>query len=124
MAQLPSSRVRGYKPGDFSFNIKGGRCEHCSGTGQIKQEMLFLPTAVYTCDICQGQRYSNDILNIRYKGKNIHEILSMTISTAKIFFAHHFLMKRQLDLLEQVGLSYLTLGQSSKSLFWRGSSKD
>ena len=116
MAQLPSSQVRGYKPGDFSFNIKGGRCENCSGTGQIKQEMLFLPTAIYTCDICQGQRYSNDILNIRYKGKNIHEILSMTIATAKEFFAHHFLMKRQLDLLEQVGLSYLTLGQSSKSL--------
>ena len=116
MAQLPASQVRGYKPGDFSFNIKGGRCENCSGTGQIKQEMLFLPTAVYTCDICQGRRYSNEILNIQYRGKSIHDILSMTISSARQFFAHHFLMKRQLDLLEQVGLSYLTLGQSSKTL--------
>ena len=116
MAGTPSARVRGYTPGDFSFNIKGGRCENCLGTGQIKQEMLFLPSAVLPCDICQGSRYSDDILNILYKGKNINDILNMEVSTARRFFAHHFLMNRQLQLLEEVGLGYLTLGQSSMTL--------
>ena len=106
----------GYTPGDFSFNIKGGRCERCSGTGQIKQEILFLPSAILPCDICQGRRYSNEILNIVYKDKNIHDILSMDISSAKRFFAHHFLIQHQLQLLEQVGLGYLTLGQNSMTL--------
>ncbi len=116
MAQLPSARIRGYTPGDFSFNIKGGRCECCSGTGQIKQEMLFLPSAVLPCDICQGRRYSDEILEILYKGKNIDNILNMNVSTARRFFTHHFLICRQLQLLEQVGLGYLTLGQNSMTL--------
>ena len=116
MAQVPSARVRGYTPGDFSFNIKGGRCENCLGVGQIKQEMLFLPSAVLPCDICQGRRYSPDILSVLYRDKNISDILNMDISTARRFFDHHFLIKRQLELLEQVGLGYLTLGQSSTTL--------
>ena len=116
MAQVPAARIRGYTPGDFSFNIKGGRCENCSGTGQVKQEMLFLPSAVLPCDICQGRRYSNEILSILYKNKNIHDILSMDIVSARSFFAHHFLIKQQLQLLEQVGLGYLTLGQNSMTL--------
>ena len=116
MALIPSARARGYTPGDFSFNIKGGRCENCSGKGQIKQEMLFLPSAVLPCDICQGQRYSDEILNILYKGKNIYEILNMDITSALKFFAHHPLIQNQLKLLEEVGLGYLTLGQSSVTL--------
>lgn len=116
LAQTPSARVRGYTPGDFSFNIKGGRCENCSGTGQIKQEMLFLPSAVLPCDICQGRRYSEEILSVLYKGKNIADILNMNISTAKKFFLHHIFIRQQLELLEQVGLGYLTLGQNSMTL--------
>ena len=116
MAQTPLARVRGYTPGDFSFNIKGGRCENCFGTGEIKQEMFVLPTAVLPCDICQGRRYSEEILNVFYKGKNIHDILNMDVSTARRFFANHFLIKRELELLEQVGLGYLTLGQSAVTL--------
>ena len=116
MAQVPLARMRGYTPGDFSFNIKGGRCENCLGTGQIKQEMLFLPSAVLPCDICQERRYSGEILNVLYKGKNISDILNMDVSTARQFFAHHSLIRNQLDLLEQVGLSYLTLGQNSMTL--------
>ena len=116
MAQVPAARVRGYTAGDFSFNIKGGRCEHCFGTGQIKQEMLFLPSAVLPCDICQGRRYSNEILSVLYKGKSIDDILNMDVSTARRFFAHHTLIQYQFNLLEQVGLGYLTLGQSSMTL--------
>ena len=116
MAQIPSACVRGYTPGDFSFNIKGGRCEHCSGTGQIKQEMLFLPSAVLPCDICQGRRYSEEILSVLYKGKNINDILNMDIATANRFFTHHSLIRYQLKLLKQVGLGYLTLGQNSMTL--------
>ncbi len=116
MSQLPLARMRGLRPGHFSFNVKGGRCEHCLGTGQIKQEMLFLPSAIYTCDICGGKRYTGDILDVQYKGKNIHDILSMTIREARYFFENHFLMRRGLQLLEEVGLGYLTLGQSSKTL--------
>lgn len=116
MSQIPASRIRGYTAGDFSFNIKGGRCEHCSGTGQIKQEMLFLPSAVLPCDICQGRRYSNEVLNVLYKGKNINDILNMDISTAQRFFTHHTLIQHRLSLLEQVGLGYLTLGQNSMTL--------
>lgn len=116
MSQVPLARMRGYTPGDFSFNIKGGRCENCLGTGQIKQEMLFLPSAVLPCDICQGRRYSGEILNVLYKGRNISDILNMEVSTARKFFTHHSLIRNQLDLLEQVGLSYLTLGQNSMTL--------
>ena len=116
MSLVPESRMSGYTPGDFSFNIKGGRCEHCLGTGQIKQEMLFLPSAVLSCDMCQGRRYSEEILNIRYKGKNIYDILSMDVATACKFFENHSFIKEPLELLKEVGLSYLTLGQSSVTL--------
>ncbi len=116
MAQVPSARVRGYTQRDFSFNIKGGRCENCQGKGTIKQEMFFLPTDLIPCDICQGRRYSEEILSVFYKGKNIHDILNMNISTARRFFAHHFLIEKELNFLEQVGLGYLTLGQSAITL--------
>ncbi len=113
---LPQSREKGLKPGDFSFNIPGGRCEQCAGTGQVKQELLFLPTAIIPCEECQGRRYSDEILNIRYKGKNIYDILNMEISVARKFFANHYKIQESLKLMEQVGLSYLTLGQSSTTL--------
>ena len=116
MSLVPESRMSGYTPGDFSFNIKGGRCEHCLGTGQIKQEMLFLPSAILSCDLCQGRRYSEEILNIRYKGKNIYDILSMDVATACKFFENHSFIKNPLELLKEVGLGYLTLGQSSVTL--------
>ncbi len=116
MSQIPLARVRGYAPGHFSFNVKGGRCETCSGTGQIKQEMFFLASATLLCDVCQGRRYSNEILHVQYKRKNIYEILGMNISEASQFFAHHSRMKRQLDLLKEVGLGYLNLGQNSMTL--------
>ena len=116
MSLVPESRMCGYTAGDFSFNIKGGRCEYCLGTGQVKQEMLFLPSAVLNCDICQGRRYSEEILNIRYKRKNIHDILSMDVSLACQFFENHRFIKGPLELLKEVGLGYLTLGQSSVTL--------
>ena len=108
--------MRGYTSGDFSFNIRGGRCENCLGTGVIKQEMVLLPTAILPCDVCHGRRYSEEILNVFYKGKNIYDILNMDVSVARRFFANHFLIERELDLLEQVGLGYLTLGQSAVTL--------
>jgi len=116
MSCTPEARVRGMSPGDFSFNIKGGRCEHCTGTGQIKQGMLFLPSAIVPCDHCQGQRYSHEVLSIRYKGKNIHDILSMNVSTARRFFAQHPLLTSKLELMERVSLGYLTLGQNAVTL--------
>ena len=116
MALLPDSKVRGYTPGHFSFNVHGGRCEHCEGGGQIKQEMYFLADAIIPCEVCQGKRYSFDILNITYKEKNISDILDMTIKEALIFFKNHPLIFPKLKKMEEVGLSYLTLGQSSSTL--------
>ena len=116
MSRVPLAKIRGFTPGDFSFNMKGGRCESCRGAGLIKQEMAFLPSSVLVCEMCQGLRYTEDILNIRYKGKNIYDILSMNISQAGRFFEQHRFLKSSLDLLEEVGLGYLTLGQSSMSL--------
>ena len=116
MSLLPTAQVRGYSPSYFSFNVKGGRCESCEGAGQIKQEMHFLSDAVIPCEMCQSQRYSSDILNIKYKGKNISDILKMTVKEALVFFENHPLIQVQLKNLSDVGLSYLTLGQSSSSL--------
>ena len=114
------ARTAGFSAQDFSFNMRGagagGRCEKCAGAGLIKHAMLFLPSAVLVCDECQGQRYSNEILSIRYKGKNIHDVLSMNVRTARKFFAHHYMIQSQLALMEEAGLGYLTLGQSSVSL--------
>ena len=116
LSYLPAARMLGLNAGDFSFNIHNGRCSTCTGTGQIKQQILFLLSTARLCDTCQGRRYKDEILSIRYKGRNIHDILNMNISTARSFFAKHYPIKKQLDLMEQVGLGYLTLGQSSATL--------
>ncbi|MDH3342687.1 MAG: excinuclease ABC subunit UvrA [Gammaproteobacteria bacterium] len=110
------ARSRGYKPGRFSFNVKGGRCEACSGDGVIKVEMHFLPDVYVTCDVCKGQRYNRETLEIKYKGKNIHEVLEMTVEDALEFFDAIPVIKRKLQTLMDVGLSYITLGQRATTL--------
>ena len=115
-AQTQESRTRGYKPGRFSFNVKGGRCEACQGDGVIKVEMHFLPDIYVPCDVCKGKRYNRETLEVRYKGKNIHEVLDMTIEEASAFFDAVPMLKRKLDTLMDVGLSYVRLGQSATTL--------
>ena len=115
-AQLNESRNRGYGPGRFSFNVKGGRCEACEGDGVIKVEMHFLPDVYVPCDVCHGKRYNRETLDIRYKGKNIHEILSMTIEIAHEFFEAVPIVRRKLKTLLDVGLGYVKLGQSATTL--------
>lgn len=115
-AQVPEARARGYKPGRFSFNVKGGRCEACQGDGVIKVEMHFLPDIYVPCDVCQGKRYNRETLDIRYKGKNITEVLDMTIEEAHEFFAAVPMLARKLETLVDVGLSYIRLGQSATTL--------
>jgi excinuclease ABC subunit A len=110
------SRSRGYKAGRFSFNVKGGRCEACQGDGVIKVEMHFLADVYVPCDVCQGKRYNRETLDIRYKGKNIHEVLDMTVEDACVFFAAIPALKRKLDTLMDVGLSYIRLGQNATTL--------
>ncbi|MFB3099868.1 MAG: excinuclease ABC subunit UvrA, partial [Gammaproteobacteria bacterium] len=110
------ARSRGYKPGRFSFNVKGGRCEACQGDGVIKVAMHFLPDIYVTCDICKGQRYNRETLDVRYKGKNIHEILDMTIEEARVFFDPVPVIARKLQTLIDVGLSYIKLGQNATTL--------
>jgi excinuclease ABC subunit A len=115
-SQLPESRMRGYKPGRYSFNVKGGRCEACEGDGLIKIEMLFLPDVYVTCDVCHGTRYNRETLDIRYKGKNIAEVLAMTVEQAFDFFQVIPALKAKLQTLMDVGLGYITLGQSATTL--------
>jgi len=115
-AGTPEARARGYKPGRFSFNVKGGRCEACQGDGVIKVEMHFLPDVYVTCDTCKGQRYNRETLDIRYKGKNIHEVLEMTIEEAAPFFDAIPAVKNRLQTLLDVGLSYIKLGQNATTL--------
>ena len=115
-SQLPESRMRGYTPGSFSFNVFGGRCETCKGMGAIKLEMRFLPDVFTMCDICNGKRYNPEILDVTYKGRNIHDILSMSVEEAEGFFKNHPYIHRRLKFLKDVGLSYLKLGQSSSTL--------
>ncbi len=115
-SQLPESRARGYSPGRYSFNVKGGRCENCKGDGLIKMEMHFLPDVYVRCDVCHGKRYNRDTLEIRYRGKNIHEVLEMTVKEALEFFAPIPYIKRILNTLNDVGLGYITLGQSATTL--------
>jgi excinuclease ABC subunit A len=115
-AQLPESRVRGYKPGRYSFNVKGGRCEACEGDGLIKIEMHFLPDVYVTCDVCHGSRYNRETLDIRYKGKNIAEVLAMTVEQAFDFFQAIPPIRSKLQTLTDVGLGYITLGQSATTL--------
>lgn len=112
----PEARSRGYGPGRFSFNVKGGRCEACQGDGVIKVEMHFLPDIYVPCDVCQGRRYNRETLEILYKGKNIHEVLEMTVEDALAFFHAVPVIKRKLQTLSDVGLSYIQLGQSATTL--------
>jgi excinuclease ABC subunit A len=115
-ANLPESKLRGYEPGRFSFNVKGGRCETCLGHGQIRMEMHFLSDVFVTCDSCNGARYNRETLLIKYKDKNIADVLNMTVVEALDFFKNHSHVHRKLETLHRVGLDYMTLGQSSTTL--------
>ena len=115
-AGVPQARERGYTPGRFSFNVKGGRCEACQGDGVIKVEMHFLPDIYVSCDVCHGKRYNRETLEIQYKGKNINEILQMTVENAYAFFESVPVVARKLQTLLNVGLGYITLGQSATTL--------
>jgi excinuclease ABC subunit A len=115
-AGTPEARARGYKVGRFSFNVRGGRCETCQGDGLIKVEMHFLPDIYVPCDTCQGRRYNRETLDIRYKGRTIHEVLEMTVAEAGEFFDAIPVIKRKLDTLLAVGLGYIRLGQSATTL--------
>ena len=114
--QLPESRMRGYKPGRYSFNVKGGRCEACEGDGLIKIEMHFLPDVYVTCDVCHGSRYNRETLDIKFKGKSIAEVLAMTVEQAYEFFQNVPAVRSKLQTLLDVGLGYITLGQSATTL--------
>ena len=115
-AMTPDARKRGYKPGRFSFNVRGGRCEACSGDGQIRVEMHFLPDVYVTCDVCKGLRYNTETLEVQYKGLNIAEVLGLTIRQACDFFENFPSLAHRLEVLESVGLDYLTLGQPATTL--------
>jgi excinuclease ABC subunit A len=115
-AKLPESRLRGYQPGRYSFNVKGGRCEACQGDGMIKIEMHFLPDVFVTCDVCHGQRYNRETLEIRYKGKNIAEVLDLTVRQAVDFLGTVPTIRPKLQTLMDVGLGYIKLGQSATTL--------
>ncbi len=115
-SQVPEARARGYAPGRFSFNVKGGRCESCSGDGVVKMEMHFLPDVYVRCDVCRGKRYNRDTLEVRWKGKNIHEVLEMTVKEALEFFAPIPTLKRILSTIHEVGLGYIALGQPATTL--------
>jgi excinuclease ABC subunit A len=115
-AQLPEARIRGYKPGRFSFNVKGGRCETCKGAGIVKLEMNFLPDVYVACETCKGRRYNAETLEVRYKGKNIAEVLDMTVDDGLAFFEAVPRIERKLRTLQSVGLGYITLGQQATTL--------
>ncbi len=115
-AGTPEARSRGYGPGRFSFNVKGGRCEACQGDGVIRVEMNFLPDVYVTCDVCKGQRYNRETLEVRYKGRSIHEVLELTVEDALAFFAPVPTVARKLQTLMDVGLGYIRLGQSATTL--------
>jgi excinuclease ABC subunit A len=115
-AELPESKKRGYKKGRFSFNVKGGRCEACKGDGINKIEMHFLSDVYVTCETCHGKRYNRETLEVRYNGKNIYEVLEMTVSEALEFFSVHEPIRRRLETLRDVGLGYIKLGQPSTQL--------
>jgi excinuclease ABC subunit A len=115
-AGTQESRSRGYKPGRFSFNVKGGRCEACQGDGVTKVEMHFLPDVYVTCDVCKGKRYNRETLDVLYKGKNIYQVLEMTVEDALAFFKAIPVIRRKLETLMDVGLSYITLGQNATTL--------
>jgi excinuclease ABC subunit A len=115
-ASLPESKARGWKAGRYSFNVKGGRCEHCQGDGTIKIEMNFLPDVYITCDVCHGKRFNADTMDLRYKGKNIADVLEMTIEDAAKFFENIPSISNKFQTLLSVGLGYIRVGQSALTL--------
>ncbi len=115
-AATNDAKMRGYKPGRFSFNVKGGRCEACSGDGIVKIEMHFLADIFVPCEVCKGKRYNRETLDIKYKGKNIYEVLEMTVDEGVVFFENHPKIRRKLETLQEVGLGYIKIGQSSTTL--------
>ena len=115
-AMTGEAKLRGYKPGRFSFNVKGGRCEKCQGGGMIKIEMNFLPDVYVDCDECKSKRYNRETLEVLYRGKNIADVLAMSIEEALTFFENHYSIKRKVQTLYDVGLGYMKLGQSSTTL--------
>jgi len=115
-ASTQEARIRGYNVGRFSFNKPGGRCENCEGRGHLQIEMHFLPSVEVICDICKGKRYNKETLQVHYKGKNISDVLSMTIEESKVFFRDVPFIYDKLKVLSEVGLDYLTLGQSATTL--------
>ena len=115
-ASTPDAKARGYGPGRFSFNVKGGRCESCAGDGLLKIEMHFLPDIYVPCEVCKGKRYNRETLEVKYKGKNIHDVLDMTVDEGVAFFANLPKLRRKLETLASVGLGYLKIGQPSTTL--------
>ncbi|HEX9235753.1 MAG TPA: excinuclease ABC subunit UvrA, partial [Actinomycetota bacterium] len=115
-SQLPEARVRGYKPGRFSFNVRGGRCENCAGEGQIKIEMHFLPDVYVTCEVCKGKRYNRETLEVKFKGRSISDVLDMSIDQALEFFRNLPVIARHLQTVSDVGLGYMRLGQPAPTL--------
>jgi excinuclease ABC subunit A len=115
-SQLPESRLRGYSPGRFSFNVRGGRCESCKGEGQVKISMLFMPDVYVKCDVCNGSRYNQETLDIRFKGKTIADILDMTVNEAREFFSDQPKIAGKLRVIEEAGLGYIRLGQPAPTL--------
>jgi excinuclease ABC subunit A len=115
-SEIPEAKIRGYKPGRFSFNVKGGRCETCGGAGVKTIEMNFLPDVYVNCDACNGKRYNRETLEVRYKGKSISDVLNMTIDQACEFFENIPSIYRQIKTLHDVGLGYITLGQQATTL--------
>ncbi|MFK7923194.1 MAG: excinuclease ABC subunit UvrA [Bacteroidia bacterium] len=115
-SKQPLAKVKGLKPGDFSFNVEGGRCDECQGEGNVTVEMQFLPDVKLLCDVCQGKRFKRHVLEVTYEGKNIHDVLNMTISEAQVFFQKQKKIQTKLEILNRVGLGYLRLGQSTSTL--------
>ena len=113
---LPEAKTRGYKPGRFSFNVKGGRCEACQGDGVIKIEMHFLPDVYVTCETCAGARYNRETLEIKFKGKSISDVLNMTVEDAQSFFSAIPSIREKMDALMRVGLGYIKVGQQATTL--------
>ena len=115
-AGLPDSKVRGYQAGRFSFNVKGGRCEACQGQGQVQIEMQFLPDIFVPCDVCHGARFNRETLQVRFKGKNIAELLNTTVDDSLAFFDAHPSIRRKLKTLQEVGMGYIKIGQPATTL--------
>jgi excinuclease ABC subunit A len=115
-AQVPEARIRGFQPGRFSFNVRGGRCEQCAGDGQIKIEMHFLPDVYVTCEVCKGRRYNRETLEVKYKGRSISDVLAMSVDEALAFFENIPVVKRHMQTLSDVGLGYIKLGQPAPTV--------